>query len=173
MADTPGGACRAERCHDAGRTRCRVGTGGARLWRPWPTTTGATAACMADGPGHDGVRQRGGDDRCLAADGANLRRRRQRPPSGDRARAAGAGESRAARSGSAAGRYDFRRCFDWPPDRPTDLIAPRTADRGGAQGGRALGRVLDLREWRPQNRGVGSQVHRFHETAVTSGMNLY
>jgi hypothetical protein len=41
-----------------------------------------------------------------------------------------------------------------PTDPPTD--GSRMADHAGAQGGRALGRVLDRRELRPQNRGVGS-----------------
>ena len=120
----------------------RVGSGAG------PATTGTTAACMADGPGHNGVRQRGGDDRCLAADRADLRRRRQRPPSGDRARAAGAGGSRAAGSRAAAGRCDFRRCFDWLPKPPTD--DSWTADHAGAQGGRTLGSVLERlsRTWR-------------------------
>ena len=140
-----GRACRGEWCQDAGRTRCRVGSGGAHLWRPWPAMTGITAACMADGSGHDGDRQRGNDDRRLSPDGADLRRCRQRPPSGHRALAAGPGGSRAAGSGPAAGKCDFQRGFDWPRARAANLMAPRTADHAGAQRGKALGRVLDGR----------------------------
>ena len=90
MADTPGGACRAGRCQDAGGTRCRVGSGGARLW---PTTTGATAPharrMVRDMTVFDNevativVLRRTGR---ICANAAGV------PSSGDRARAQGAGD---------------------------------------------------------------------------------